>query len=125
MNIYPSVEIMIPWNLSIGDYATVGDGATLYALGQIRIGSGATVSQGAHLCAGTHDYEAAAFTLIKSSVTIEDRAWICADAFVGPGVTIGKGAVVAARAVAVKSVEDWAVVGGNPAKMIKVRLMRD
>jgi len=59
--------------------------------------------------------------LITSPIVIENQAWICADAFIGPGVTIGKSAVVGARAAAFKDVEPWTVVGGNPAKFIKKR----
>src|SRR5690349_4103403 len=52
VHIYPTVMIAIPWNLQIGSRASVGDRAILYNLGVISIGSTATVSQGAHLCAG-------------------------------------------------------------------------
>ena len=58
-------------------------------------------------------------------ITIGDRAWVAADAFVGMGVTIGEGAVVGARAAVFKDVEPWTVVGGNPAKFIKKRVMKD
>lgn len=125
VNIYPDVKIMIPWNLEIGDWVTIGNGVTLYALGQITIGSDTTVSQGAHLCAGTHDYQSSRFTLIKSEISIGSKAWICADAFIGPDVVIQEGAVVAARAVVNKDVSAWTVVGGNPAKEIKPRAKAD
>ena len=52
---------------------------------------------------------------------IENRAWVAADAFVCMGITIGEGAVVGARAAVFKNVEPWTVVGGNPAKVIKKR----
>jgi putative colanic acid biosynthesis acetyltransferase WcaF len=124
-NIYSSVRIMIPWNLEIGDWVTIGNGVLLYALGKISIGSDTTVSQGAHLCAGTHDYQSSRFTLIKSEISIGSKAWICADAFIGPDVVIQEGAVVAARAVVNKDASAWTVVGGNPAKEIKHRTMAD
>jgi putative colanic acid biosynthesis acetyltransferase WcaF len=59
--------------------------------------------------------------LLKPPIDIGDEAWICADAFVGPGVNIGRGAVVGARAVAVSDVVPWAVVAGNPARQVKIR----
>ncbi|WP_217175514.1 putative colanic acid biosynthesis acetyltransferase [Coraliomargarita akajimensis] len=124
VNIYPDVKIMIPWNLEIGNWVTVGSGVTLYALGKIRIGDEVTLSQGAHLCAGTHDYESPLFTLIKSEVAVCDKAWVCADAFIGPDVIVNEGAVVAARSVVVKEVGAWDIVGGNPARKIKSRTMR-
>lgn len=121
VHLYPTVRITIPWNLTIGDHAAVGDGAILYALGPITIGANATVSQGAHLCAGTHDFRSPSMTLIKSPIHIADSAWICADAFIGPGVEIGASAVVGARAVAMRSVAPGLVVAGNPARKVGER----
>jgi putative colanic acid biosynthesis acetyltransferase WcaF len=120
-HIYPNVRIEIPWNVSVGAYAAVGDHAILYALGRITIGEKATVSQGAHLCAGTHDFRNPQMPLLKMPIVIEDGAWIAADAFVGPGVTIGRHAVVGARGVAVRDVPPEAVVAGNPARVIGSR----
>jgi putative colanic acid biosynthesis acetyltransferase WcaF len=121
VHIYPTVRIAIPWNLTIGAHAAVGDRAILYALGPIRIGERCTISQGAHLCAGSHDYRDPTMPLIKSPITIGDEAWICADAFVGPGVTVGKLAIVGARAVVMKNVDDNVIVVGNPAREIRRR----
>ena len=120
-HIYPSVRIGIPWNLEIGEQAAVGDRAILYALGPIRIGARATISQYAHLCAGTHDWRDPAMPLVKTPLVIGEDAWVCADAFVGPGVTIGDRAIVGARAVTMKDVAARAIVGGNPAQVIGSR----
>lgn len=121
VHIYPSVRITIPWNLEIGDQAAVGDHAILYALGTIRIGARATVSQNAHLCAGTHDWRDASMPLVKAPLVIGEDAWVCADAFIGPGVVIGDGAIVGARAVTMKDVQPHSIVGGNPAQQIGTR----
>lgn len=121
VHVYPSVRIAIPWNISIGDCSAVGDGAILYSLGSITIGERVTISQYAHLCAGTHDHASPAFPLMKAPITIASETWVCADAFVGPGVTIGPGAIVGARAVAMRDVDAGRIVAGNPAKEIKKR----
>jgi putative colanic acid biosynthesis acetyltransferase WcaF len=121
VNIYNTAVIYFPWNLEIGDWSSIGEHALVYNLGTVRIGSNCTISQRAHLCAGTHDYSDPALPLLKPPIEIGDQAWVCADAFVGPGVTIGEGAVVGARAVAVREVEPWAVVAGNPARMVARR----
>ncbi|TIP74935.1 MAG: acetyltransferase [Mesorhizobium sp.] len=121
VHVYPSVRIAIPWNLVIGDSAAIGDRAVLYALGEIRIGEAATISQGAHLCAGSHDHRNPLMPLTKPPISIGAGAWICADAFIGPGVTIGERAVVGARAVAVRDVGPNLVVVGNPARSIGTR----
>jgi putative colanic acid biosynthesis acetyltransferase WcaF len=124
VHIYGSATIYYPWNLEIGDLSSIGEHALIYDLGPIRIGSQVTISQRAHLCAGTHDFEAPDFPLLKPPIVVGDQAWICADAFVGPGVKVGEGAVVGARAVAVKDVAPWTVVAGNPARAIRQRTIR-
>jgi putative colanic acid biosynthesis acetyltransferase WcaF len=124
VNIYPSALIYYPWNLEIGDWSSIGEWTLVYNLGRVTIGERVTISQRSHLCAGTHDYRAQDMPLLKPPITVKDQAWICADAFVGPGVTIGEGAVVGARAVAVKDVPAWTVVVGNPAKEIRKRVLR-
>lgn len=118
-HIYPTARIVIPWHLDLGAACAVGDRAILYALGPITIGKRATISQGAHLCAGTHDLRDPARPLLKPPIRIGDDAWICADAFIGPGVTIGRGAVAGARAVVVKDVGEDCIVAGNPARFIR------
>lgn len=124
VHIYPSVRIQIPWNISIGDHSAVGDRAILYALGPITIGQQVTISQFSHLCAGSHDYRSPDMALTKPPIHVDDGAWICADAFIGPGVRIHPNAIVAARAVVIKNVEADAIVGGNPAAFIKKRELR-
>jgi putative colanic acid biosynthesis acetyltransferase WcaF len=123
VHIYNTVEVFLPSNLAVGDWSAIGDRALLYNLGPINIGTKVTISQRAHLCAGTHDYTRADMPLLKPPITVQDQAWICADAFVGPGVTVGEGAVVGARAVVVKDVPPWVVVAGNPARTLKSRTL--
>jgi putative colanic acid biosynthesis acetyltransferase WcaF len=121
VHIHPTVRIAIPWHLKIGSFAAIGDGVRIYNLGDVTIGDRVCVSQGAHLCAGTHDYRRRDMPLIKSPVCIMDDAWICADAFVGPGVTVGRAAIVGARAVALRDVGEGTIVQGNPAIFIRER----
>ncbi len=120
---YPSTRIYYPWNLAVGDWSGIGEHVLIYNLGFVTLGRNVTVSQRAHLCAGTHDYTRSDMLLLKPPIVIGDQAWICADAFLGPGVEVGEGAVVGARAVVVKDVPAWTVVAGNPARFIKKRKM--
>lgn len=99
----------------------IGDRAILYSLGLINIGSDVTISQHAHICAGTHNHTDVSFPLIKTPIKIEESAWVAADAFIGPGTTIRAGAIVAARAVVVRDVDEYTVVAGNPASIISRR----
>lgn len=125
VHIYSSATIYMPWNLTIGDDSAIGEHAYIYNLGPIHIGARATISHKAHLCAGTHDYTLTSLPLIKAGIRIGDNAWICADAFVGPGVDVGEGAVVGARAVVIKDVGSYQVVAGHPASVIKQRVLRE
>ena len=123
VHLYPSTRIYMPWNFRAEPWAAVGEDVLVYNLGPITIGERATVSHRAHLCAGTHDYRDASLPLLKPAITIGPQAWVCADAFVGPGVTVGEGAVVGAASVAMKDVPAWAVVAGNPARVVKQRVL--
>jgi putative colanic acid biosynthesis acetyltransferase WcaF len=121
VRVRPSANIEMPWNLDLADGVVIGDHAILYSLGKITIGPRTVVSQYAHLCAGTHDYRDPNFPLLTPPITIGAGAWIAADAFISHGITIGDRTVVAARATVVKDVPADHVVGGNPAKFIKMR----
>ena len=116
-----TTRVYYPWKFSLGSLSSLGDGVQIYNLGLVNIGERVTISQEAYICAGTHDYTKRTMPLLTPPVVIEDDAWICARTFVYPGVTVGKGAVVAACAVAVKDVAAWTIVGGNPAKFLKLR----
>jgi len=123
-HVYSSARIYLPWNLSLGEESSIGEWALVYNLGPIRIGDQSTVSHRAHLCAGTHDYQNPSLPLLRSPIEIGPHAWIAADAFVGPNVRIGEGAVVGAAAVVVRDVAAWDIVAGNPARVIKRRELR-
>lgn len=116
-----TVRIECPWNLSAGENCSVGDRAILYCLGPVRLGDRVSISQHAHVCAGSHDHTRADLPLTRPPIVIESDAWIAADAFVGPGVSVGQGAIVGARGCAFKDVPAWTIVGGNPARRIADR----
>lgn len=121
--IYPSAVIWAPWNLSMDVGATIGGGAIIYNVDCIDIGCYAVISHGAHLCTASHDYNSPGFELVTAPIRIEKEAWVAADAFVGPGVTISQGGIVGARAVVVQSIGERAIVAGNPARVIGERAL--
>lgn len=123
--VYSSAKIYYPANLVMEDFACLASNVDCYNVDVIKLGTNVTVSQGAYLCTASHDITSRQHTLITAPITIEDQAWVAADAFVGMGVTIGQGAVVGARAAVFKDVESWMVVGGNPAKPIKKRVLKN
>lgn len=121
VRIYPSVKIWLPANLSMADESVLGPDVNVYNQGHITIGSRVIISQGAHLCASTHDYNDPLHPLLLAPIAIASDAWICADAFVGPYVHIENGAVLGARSVAMKSLGGWNIYAGNPAVKVKER----
>lgn len=123
--VHSSSKIWAPWNLEIGQRTCVGPNTIIYNPGKIILGNKVTISQYSYLCTATHDYESKLHTLYWKTILVNDYAWVAAEAFVGPGVTIGEGAVVGARAAVFKDVAPWTVVGGNPAKYIKDRIIKD
>ncbi|WMJ73272.1 putative colanic acid biosynthesis acetyltransferase [Cytophagaceae bacterium ABcell3] len=121
VHVYPGVNIWAPWNLELGDHCGIASDTTLYSQGKISIGAYAVISQGAHLCAGTHDYNQPGFPLVTKPIHIGAHAWIAAEAFVHPGVTVGEGCVVGARSVVTKDMPEWMVCAGFACKPLKER----
>lgn len=111
--------------MRMGDHSCLAPHVDCSCVAPITIGKHSTVSQYSYLCTGSHDFEQADMPLITAPIVVEDQAWICADVFVAPGVTVEQGSVVGARSVVVKDVPRWTVVAGNPAKFIKNRIVRE
>ena len=123
--VYSSTRVYAPWNLEMGEHSCLADDVDCYNVAPVKIGDNTTVSQKSYLCTASHDITKSNIPLITAPIVIEDQVWIGADAFIGMGVTVGQGAVVGARASVYKDVEAWTVVGGNPAKFIKRRVINE
>jgi putative colanic acid biosynthesis acetyltransferase WcaF len=108
----------------MGRQSSLANEVDCYSVAPVKLGVRATVSQYAFPYTATHDYQDTDFGLITKPIEIGDYAWIGARAFVGPGVSIGEGAVVGATASVHRDVPEWTVVGGNPASVIKQRVMK-
>ena len=107
------------------DYAGMADDVNCYSMATVTLGKKVVISQGAHLCTGTHDYESPHFQLYALPIHIGDSAWVCAESFIGPGVNVGEGAVIGARSVVTKAMPAWMVCAGNPCRPLKNRKIRD
>ena len=125
VQIMPSVQIWAPWNLALGDFATVGSGVDLYDVDRIEVGAHATVSQRAFLCTATHDVDHPNMPLKTAPIRIGAGAWVCAEAYVHPGVALGVDAVAGVRAVVLHDVPPGQIVGGNPAKFLRLRKLEN
>jgi len=119
--VHQRARIQKPWNLILHDRACLGDRANAYSLGEIEIKDGATISQEAYLCTGTHDIQDPVFPLQVAKITVEAHAFVGLRAIVLPGVTVGEYSVVGAGALVTRNVPAKAVVAGNPAKTISTR----
>jgi len=121
--IKPRVRVKFPWRLEIGDHAWIGEDAWIDNLADVTIGSDACISQGVYLCTGSHDWSSSRFDLITKPIVIGNSAWVSAKATVGPGVTVGEGAVLSLGGVATKDLEPWGIYAGNPATKLKTRVI--
>lgn len=118
------VKIYFPWALRIGRDVAIAERVVFYNLGGIELGDRVVVSQDVYFCGGTHDYTRPRYPLQRRRIEVGNDVWVGAGAFICPGVRIGDGAVVGARAVVSKDVPAWKVVAGNPARVIKDRVMQ-
>ena len=114
----PYARITMPWNLRLGDKATLADRCEIYNLDSVCLGPRVTIAQEAYLCAGSHDFEHPYMPLTTAPITVGEDAFIAARAFIMPGVTVHRGAIVGACAVVTKDVDECLIVAGNPARMI-------
>jgi len=119
--IKPRVNIHFPWKLSVGDHSWIGEESWILNFEPVQIGAHCCISQRAFLCAGSHDYRSIRMRYRNSSITIGDGAWIAAQVFVAPGVTIGEEAVAVAGSIVVNHLPAAMVCAGNPCRPVKTR----
>lgn len=119
--VFPTARITFPWKLTLAPRTMVGARVTLYNLARITLLRGANVSQNCHLCAGTHDFTRWDMPLVTAPIVIGENAWLGADVFVGPGVTVGELSVVGARSVVVRDLPPCKICVGQPCRPVKDR----
>lgn len=123
-HIYPTTRIWAPWNLEVREGGCLGPFVDCYNVAPVYIGRDAVVSQYCYLCTASHDYTDPSFNLISMPIRIESKAWLAADVFVGPGTTVGEGAVVGARSSVFRDISPWTVAVGSPARPIGERRLK-
>jgi putative colanic acid biosynthesis acetyltransferase WcaF len=119
------VNIKHPWRLIIGDHVWIGEGVWLDNLVTVHIESNVCLSQGALVLTGSHDYSDPFFRLILCEVHIEEGVWIAARSIVCPGVRCGRNAVITAGSVLRKDAEPNGVYAGNPAVLVRKRVIHN
>ena len=120
--IKPTVNIKYPWNLTIEDYAWIGEHVWIDSLGKVFIGKSACISQGALILSGNHDYKKENFDLIIKEIRIEDGVWIGAKSVVCQGVVCKSHAVLTVGSVATKDLEAYSIYQGTPAVKLRERI---
>lgn len=123
--IKPRVNIKHPWRLVIGDYVWVGEGVWIDNLVKVEIGSNVCISQGALLLTGSHDYSDMAFRLVLGEIYVEDGVWLAANAVVCPGIRCRRNSVITVGSVLRKDAEVAGVYAGNPATLVRHRIIQN
>ena len=120
-SILMGVHFTYPSRLSIGHNTVINADCYLDCRALLRIGSNVSISTGVMILTADHSLDMPSFDYREAPVHIDDYVWIGSRAMVLPGVTIGRGAVVAAGAVVTRDVPSLSIVGGVPAIQIGVR----
>jgi putative colanic acid biosynthesis acetyltransferase WcaF len=116
--IKPHVRIKFPWRFRVGEHCWIGEDVWIDNLASVHLVNDVCLSQGAYLCTGSHDHRRVTFDLIVKPIVVESGAWIGARAVVLPGVTIRRGAVVAAGSVVTRDIPSGVIAGGSPCRAI-------
>ncbi len=122
VRIKPGVRVKFPWRLTVGDCVWIGESTWIDNLAPVVLESHVCLSQGVYLCTGNHDWYHPNFKLIPAPIHIHESSWIAAKSVIGPGVTVGRGAVLTLGGVTGRSLEPMTIYAGNPAQPIKRRV---
>jgi putative colanic acid biosynthesis acetyltransferase WcaF len=121
--IKPNVNIKYPWLLTIGNHVWIGEKVWIDSLAPIIIHDHVTLSQGAMLLTGSHNYKAETFDLLVNKIILEEGVWIGAQAVVCPGVICYSHSILAVGSVATKNLDPYFVYQGNPAEKKRERII--
>lgn len=124
------VIIMSPRKVEIGHDVLLNADTKIGGQAGVTIGNYVQLSYNVNIVSVNHAYQDPTVPIKKQgeygkSINIEDDVWIGANVVILPGVTVGRGAIVAANAVVVHDVAPYSIVGGIPAKLIKFRFNKD
>lgn len=117
------VRIKNPWRLSIGNHCWIGESVWIDNLENVEVGNHVSISQGAMLLTGNHDYTISSFPYRLGGIRLEDGVWIGAQSVVCPGVTCASHAILTVQSVAAKDLDAWSIYAGNPAVFVRTRRM--
>ncbi|HJO95066.1 MAG TPA: WcaF family extracellular polysaccharide biosynthesis acetyltransferase [Victivallales bacterium] len=122
--IKPIVKIKFPWKLEVGNNSWLGENIWILNLDKVTIGANVCISQNSFLCTGNHNWKKETFDLITKPIVIKDGAWVCANVFIGPGVTVGYNTIITSGSVVTKNMPDNMICSGNPCKPVMKRIFK-
>jgi putative colanic acid biosynthesis acetyltransferase WcaF len=122
VHVYPSAKIWAPWNLVMGAGSCLASNVDCYNVATVTLGEGATVSQYSYLCTASRDYQDPSLPLLTAPITLGAKAWVAADVYIGPGVTVGQGSIVAARTSLFNDVPARVIVRQKVERITKARV---
>lgn len=125
VSIHPTATIDYPWNLSMLNMSSLGERSWIYAMDKISIGEKSCIGKDVYLLTGSHNIECSTFDLVTKPINIGKCCWVATASTLLPGVSLGDFCVVGANSVVTKCFDNYSVVGGNPAKFIKKRIIND
>lgn len=117
------VRIKNPWRLVIGDNCWIGESVWIDNLEHVTIGNNVSISQGAMLLTGNHDYTVSSFPYRLGKIVLEDGVWIGAQSVVCPGVTCRSHSILTVNSVAAKDLDAYSIYSGNPSVLVRLRKM--
>jgi putative colanic acid biosynthesis acetyltransferase WcaF len=123
--IKPHVSIKYPWNLVIGNHVWIGEDVWIDNLAKVTIKDNVCISQGCLLLCGNHNYKKTSFDLITGEITFEEGSWAGAKTVICPGVRLGKNSLLTVGSIATSSLEENWIYQGNPAKKLKLRVLKN
>lgn len=92
---------------------------------KIYIGEKTCIGKDVYLLTGSHDISSPTFNLTTKPIYIGNCCWLTTGVTILPGVSLGDGCVVSANSTVTKNIKSWQIVGGNPAKFIKKRIIKE
>ena len=119
-----SARIIDPWNLTMGELSSLGEHCCIRCRDKVTIGETSCLGSAVYILTDSHNISSPNFEMQTAPIVIGSNVWIATRATISKGITIGEGAVIGAESLVIKNVEPWTVVGGNPAKFIKKRIIK-
>lgn len=113
VRVSPGIQVRCPWYLTVGDYSSLGSNLCIENLAAVTIADQVCLAQGVGLYTGRH---------CPQPISIQAHSWLAPQTTLGPGVTVGEGAILDAGGVATQSLQPWTIYRGNPAQVVQPRV---